>query len=184
MTRKITLISRYLGRKLNLVLSDFAFHRLRSCDDPMEEINLDLERASYGIRPHTLSRRQCSMVRNFFPKDDNEYFDSVDLHTFMVVAKCDPYNAKRHYLGGKVIRRDGGTPVEWVHNREERLTLKEANDLLFLYASEIAGHKFDNWGLAVLHLEKYSNGTADCGTRKDGTRWLRDDTMTYSVEKE
>ena len=33
---------------------------------------------------------------------------------FRIVAKCDPYNAKKHYLGQKVLKYDGITPIHWV----------------------------------------------------------------------
>lgn len=33
---------------------------------------------------------------------------------YMITASCDPYHARFHYHGEKVIRRDGATPVEWV----------------------------------------------------------------------
>lgn len=101
--------------------------------------------------------------------------------TYRIVAKCDPYNAKKHYHGEKVIRRDGATPVEWIHDNHEGMTLEAANAVLLDFARETAGQYIPNWGLAVLHLEKYTDGVASCGTRKDGTRYLTDDTMTYSV---
>lgn len=33
---------------------------------------------------------------------------------YRITAYCDPYNAKFHYNGQEVIRRDGSTPIEWV----------------------------------------------------------------------
>ncbi len=104
--------------------------------------------------------------------------------TYRIVAKCVPYNAKMHHHGEKVIRRDGATPVEWLHDDREGLTLKEANALLLDYAKETAGQYIPNWGLAVIHLERYTGGVASCGTHQDGTRYLNDDTMTYYVEAE
>ena len=104
--------------------------------------------------------------------------------TYRIVAKCDPYNAKKHYHGEKVIRMDGATPVEWIYDDREGMTLKEANDVILNYARITAGRHIGNWGLAVLHLEKHTEGVASCGTHQDGTRYLCDDTMTYGVEPE
>lgn len=104
--------------------------------------------------------------------------------TYRIVAKCDPYNAKKHHHGEKVIRYDGATPVAWVHDNRERMTINEANDLLMGLAKITAERFIPNWGLAVIHLEKYTDGVASCGTHPDGTRYLRDDTMTYTVESE
>lgn len=33
---------------------------------------------------------------------------------YMIVAKCDPYNARFNYNGQKVLRYNGITPVEWI----------------------------------------------------------------------
>ena len=104
--------------------------------------------------------------------------------TYRITATCDPYNAMKHYHNEKVIRRNGGTPVKWIHDNREGMTLESANAVLLDYAKITAGKYIPNWGLAVLHMEKYTDGVASCGTRKDGTRWLWDDTMTYSVEPE
>lgn len=105
-------------------------------------------------------------------------------NTYRIIASCDPYNAKSHYHGEKVIRRDGATPVEWIHDNREGMTLEDANAVLLQYAKITAGQYIENWGLAVLHLEKYTGGVASCGTRPDGTRYLNDDVMKYSVEME
>ena len=104
--------------------------------------------------------------------------------TYRIIAKCDPYNAMKHYHGEKVIRRDGATPVEWIQDNHEGMTLNEANAVLMHYTKITAGQYIPNWGLAVLHIEKYTGGVASCGTHKDGTRWLSDDTMTYAVQEE
>lgn len=31
-----------------------------------------------------------------------------------IIAHCDPHNARRHYNGQEIVKRDGNTPVEWV----------------------------------------------------------------------
>jgi hypothetical protein len=33
---------------------------------------------------------------------------------FAIVAKCNPYHSKFYYLGERVLKYDGATPVEWV----------------------------------------------------------------------
>ena len=33
---------------------------------------------------------------------------------YRIIAKCDPYNAIRHYNGEEVVKYDGVTPVQWV----------------------------------------------------------------------
>ena len=102
---------------------------------------------------------------------------------YRIIAKCDPYNARKHYHNERVLRRDGSTPVEWIFDDCEGLTLKEANDRLFQMTKEAFGYPFANWGLAVIHNNRWED--IDCGTNHyDGTRWLRDDTMTYRVEQE
>ncbi len=103
--------------------------------------------------------------------------------TYRIVAKCDPYNARRHHHGEEVVRYDGATPVEWVHDDRRSLTLKEANDHLFGMLKVAAGQYFDNWGLAVMNVEKLGL-SIDAGTLQDGTRYFHDDAMTYSVEPE
>ena len=103
--------------------------------------------------------------------------------TYRIIAKCDPYNARKHYHGEKVLKRDGATPVAWLFNNHEHLTLKEANQVTKDIASQGAGRKSSYWGTAVLYLGRYAPG-ADCGTNSDGTRFLHDDSMTYAVEEE
>jgi len=102
---------------------------------------------------------------------------------YRIIAKCDPYNARMHHCGEKVLKRDGITPVCWLYDNREHLTLKEANAVLLELACQTAAQKISNWGLAVLHLGRYTPG-ADCGTNSDGTRFLHDDSMTYAVEEE
>jgi hypothetical protein len=105
-------------------------------------------------------------------------------NTYRIVASCDPYNAKKHYHGEKVIRWNGATPVEWIHDDRTGLSLKEANALILDYARETAGQYIANWGVAVLYLRRYTDGVASCGTRPDRTRYLNDDVTKYSVEIE
>lgn len=37
-----------------------------------------------------------------------------DSMKYKIIAKCDPYNASKHYHGQKVVKYDGTTPVAWV----------------------------------------------------------------------
>lgn len=99
---------------------------------------------------------------------------------YCIIAKCDPYNARRHHHGERVVRYDGATPVEWIHCGESFDSLREANERLFSMAKEAAGHFFDNWGLAVIHGNRYF---IECATHKDGARCFSEDTMTYTVSE-
>ena len=103
--------------------------------------------------------------------------------TYRVIAKCDPHNAMKHYHGEPVIKRDVATPVAWLFNDHEHLSLKEANQVILDLASVTAERKLANWGVAARCLGKYVQ-SADCGTNDDGTRYLSDDSMTYAVEEE
>ena len=100
---------------------------------------------------------------------------------YRVVASCDPYNARKHYHGEAVVRREGATPVEWVVR--SGLTRERANDVIFRFVRESCGRYFANWGLAVIGAKKAAQGV-DCWTGTDGLRGMTDDTMTYRVEKE
>ena len=48
---------------------------------------------------------------------------------YIIVAKCDPYNAKHHWHGQRVLKYDGPTPVEWVAGEYD--TEEEAKDQLY-----------------------------------------------------
>lgn len=58
----------------------------------------------------------------------------------MIVCKTDPYHASRttRHRGCRILRMDGATPVEWVHDDDYGygLTLDMARHILHLYASE------------------------------------------------
>lgn len=53
---------------------------------------------------------------------------------FKIIAHCDPYNARFHYRSGKIIKRDGTTPIAWVV--EEHETREAARESLFKMALE------------------------------------------------
>lgn len=61
----------------------------------------------------------------------------------MIVAKCDPYNARHHWHGERVLKYDGPTPVEWV--KEMFDTEEEAKDQLYAWCLEECDD-FRNWG--------------------------------------
>ena len=104
--------------------------------------------------------------------------------TYRVIASCDPYHARIHYHGEEVIRKDGAIPVAWVHSPlMTSLPLADANDIIFGFVKVVASQYFDNWGLACINFPRFSPGDS-CGTRHDGTRYMTDDAMTYSVEQE
>lgn len=46
-----------------------------------------------------------------------------------IVACCDPYHAKLHYNGEKVIESDMGTPVQWVIGEYD--SIEEAREALW-----------------------------------------------------
>lgn len=104
-------------------------------------------------------------------------------NNYRIIVKCDPYNARKHYHGEKVFERNGPTPVCWLMNDNEHLTIKKANAIMFELACVVAGRRIPNWGLAAIHLGRYSPGS-DCGTGSDGLRFLHDDSLTYFVEEE
>lgn len=66
--------------------------------------------------------------------------------TFMIVAKCDPYHAKFHWHGEKVLKYDGATPVWWVH--KDGLTKEEALEEFRGWALE-EGFDWDEDSIAV-----------------------------------
>lgn len=38
----------------------------------------------------------------------------IAANNWAIIAHCDPYNAKSHYHGERVVKFDGATPVSWV----------------------------------------------------------------------
>lgn len=64
---------------------------------------------------------------------------------YMITASCNPYHARFHYHGQKVLKRDGATPVEWVadDNFSEGFSEDEALERL--------------WEMAFAETERYGN---------------------------
>ena len=75
---KITLVSHYSRRRLNLRIPEEAYLKLFKSDSPIELIYDDQDKVDYGFEPKYLSRYQCRKVNNFFPKDGCDYFDCVE----------------------------------------------------------------------------------------------------------
>ncbi|MBO7684874.1 MAG: hypothetical protein J6Y20_04900 [Lachnospiraceae bacterium] len=98
---------------------------------------------------------------------------------YRIIARCDPYNARMHYNGQEVLKYDGTTPVAWVW--DDDLTLDEANDEIFGYACEQVGYSIGSWAAVCRWGFKY--GIDAFTHKKDKTRVLRDDSVTFSVEK-
>ncbi len=59
-------------------------------------------------------------------------------HCWRIGALTDPHHSHLHYHGGEVLRYDGATPVEWVHddNNGNGYTRQEAMALLAGWARE------------------------------------------------
>ena len=108
---------------------------------------------------------------------------------YMVVASCDPYNAKFHYNGEKVLEYDGATPIEWVidDGYGRGLTLHEALNALeriasltetlsFYEDSSFEGGDFPSWYKgAGYYMDGYDYYLL-------GDRSFNYDTMYYSIE--
>lgn len=60
-----------------------------------------------------------------------------------IVASCDPYNARKHYNGQKVLQYDTATPVKWVME-EDIPSLEEAKEKLMRLAK--TGDPYENGG--------------------------------------
>ena len=65
------------------------------------------------------------------------------MKTYRITASCNPYHARLHYNGRRVLKRDGATPVKWVI--EDGLTESEALQRLWEFAREDAASNYANW---------------------------------------
>jgi hypothetical protein len=120
---------------------------------------------------------------------------------FAIVAKCNPYHAKFHYHGERVLKYDGATPVEWV--LQEFDTESKALSELYKMAKSEEGI-VERTYLDVLeeiknmddiidiknHIDnflEYRDGLYYCNTFEFLMAYGGDsysyDTMTYSVEE-
>ena len=60
---------------------------------------------------------------------------------FIIKATCDPYNARKHYNGQKVLQYDMATPVKWIME-EDIPSLDEAKEKLMRLAK--TGDPYEN----------------------------------------
>lgn len=63
---------------------------------------------------------------------------------YTIKVTCDPYNARTHYNGQKVIKFNGSTPVEWIAE-EGFQTMDEAKDALMRLAMRSSSYVNGNW---------------------------------------
>lgn len=126
-----------------------------------------------------------------------------------IVVSCDPYNARKHYNGQKVLQYDMTTPVKWVME-EDIPSLDEAKEKLMRLAK--TGNPYENGGwtyedqesvkeyrkeMLELHgdemtdeeKETLTNWFAGPGIYEnqspvllEGETSFHDDTMTYMIE--
>lgn len=61
-----------------------------------------------------------------------------------IVARCDPYHARFHYNGQKVLKYDGATPVEWIQDDDfgDGYTIEKAKEAIWKLALDSCD---DNW---------------------------------------
>lgn len=121
---------------------------------------------------------------------------------YMITAACNPYNARTHYNGQRVLRYDMTTPINWVMEDSDGdgLTLEEAQDILDSYANQLSddtSYIDDEWlAQMVAEAKEYDEVDLDTSWYK-GAGWycnehlvyqrgeesLRDDVMLYWIEE-
>ena len=101
---------------------------------------------------------------------------------YIIIASCDPYNAKCHYHGERVIKYNGPTPVQWVldDNLGRGFDLKDAQKTLLEMLCNDADYQFKNWGLAVNY--PFKSPITVSRTDNGGRRFFSSDVMTYCIE--
>lgn len=92
------------------------------------------------------------------------------MSTYRIICRTDGYHAAR-YAG---FSRDGRK------TEAERLTLEQARRWMLDKANELSDRYFANWGLACMN----GRDGLECGTHKDGTRWIACDVFTWEMEIE
>jgi hypothetical protein len=124
---------------------------------------------------------------------------------YIIVEKCDAYNAKAHFeRGAKVLKREGATPVKWVHddNFGHFYTLAEAQKVLLSYARKYYnehGSAQEYSSVKEIENEYKELGISSCNAKK----WFKgpgfyeneeavflynatcyeEDVVTYSIEE-
>ncbi|MCD8281883.1 MAG: hypothetical protein LUC22_01370 [Prevotella sp.] len=118
----------------------------------------------------------------------------------MIVATCDPYHALEYYNGGKVLKKNMATPIEWIHDDCDGYgySHSEALSLLEEYADHHLSWYFcDDEEIRELMQEidepvgadspEWYEGPGwyfdDCVMYKRGDDSFTDDVMTYSIRR-
>ena len=125
----------------------------------------------------------------------------------MIVASCNPYNARTHYNGERVLEYDMTTPVKWVINDDYGfgLTDEEAHKVMESYANAYDNAEYfdeaslEEYVAMVKDNYEYENdapyeGDVDTSWFKGagyyeneypiylvGDDYYREDVMTYSI---
>lgn len=121
---------------------------------------------------------------------------------YIITASCNPFNARTHYNGQRVLRYDMTTPIKWVMEDAygDGLTLEQAQDILDSYANQLSddtSYIDDEW-LAQMVAEAKEYDEVDLDTLwykgagwycnehlvyQRGDMYLRDDVMDYAIEE-
>lgn len=121
---------------------------------------------------------------------------------YIITAACNPYNARTHYNGERVLKMDMTTPVKWVCRDDygSGYSLDEAMDILDSFANQLSddvSYIDDEW-LKQLVAEAKEYDDIDLDTSwykgegwyaneyqvyKHGDMYLRDDVMDYAIEE-
>ena len=121
---------------------------------------------------------------------------------YIITASCNPYNAKSHYNGQRVLKMDMTTPVKGVVDDfyGDGLSLEEAMDILDGYANQLSddvSYIDDEWlAQMVAEAKEYDEVDLDTSWYKGagwyaneyqvyqrGDMYLRDDVMDYAIEE-
>ena len=124
---------------------------------------------------------------------------------YIIVEKCDAYNAQVHFeRGAKVLKREGATPVKWVHddNFGHFYTLCEAQKVLLSYARgyykehgaareytsiEEIEKEYQELGIATCDAEKWFKGAGFYENEEPlflyNATCYNEDVLTYSIEE-
>lgn len=121
---------------------------------------------------------------------------------YIITAACNPYHARTHYNGERVLKMNMTTPVKWVMEDAygDGLTLEQAQDILDSYANQLSddvSYIDDEWlKQMVAEAKEYDDVDLDTSwykgegwyanehqVYKRGDMYLRDDVMDYAIEE-
>lgn len=91
---------------------------------------------------------------------------------YRITCQTDPYHASRkpRYKGNEILKRDGATPVKWVHD----------DNYGYGYSLEEARKQLDSY----YHEDTQHCSARDAGvSRKHFETYYRSDVWTYSIEE-